>query len=130
MAAAYQKGLSASLSDGIAALSPGTEAALICLGDMPLVTAALMNRLMAAYTSSTQHPIVVPVWQGRQGNPVLWDRRFFAEICALTGDAGARTLLQRHGADAIYVNAESDAVLVDFDTPDSLEAARHPEAAA
>ena len=63
---------------------------------------------------------MVPTHEGRVGNPVLWDRRFFPEMLAMTGDAGARALLKRHMEDVAEVEAGDDSVLRDFDTPESL----------
>jgi molybdenum cofactor cytidylyltransferase len=116
----YADGLSASLKAGIAALGDEVAAAVICLGDMPLVTGRMLDRLIAAYDPDEGRSIVVPVHQGRSGNPVLWDRRYFAEILALSGDKGARGLLARHAEQVAEVALEDDAVLRDFDTVDSL----------
>ena len=112
----YANGLSASLRAGLAALPPETDAVLVCLGDMPLITGALLNRLMSAYAPALGHLIVVPTFHRQRGNPVLWDRRFFDEISALTGDRGARSLLPRHEAQIVQLEADEDAVLRDFDT--------------
>lgn len=135
-AARFAEGLSASLRAGLTALPPEVGAALVCLGDMPMVGAAAMNSIIAAHAPSRGHGIVVPVWHGRRGNPVLWDRRFFAEICALSGDAGARGLMQGHADSLCEVMADDESVLTDFDDPADGSAfrlaARHiwPQAAA
>ena len=63
---------------------------------------------------------MVPTHQGRAGNPILWDRRYFPEILNLSGDAGARALLKQHMEQVAEVEASDDAVLRDFDTVDSL----------
>ena len=76
---------------------------LVCLGDMPLVTQILIDRLLDAYDPAEGNLIVVPTYHGKRGNPVLWDRRFFAEMAALTGDTGARTLLLRHAEHVVEV---------------------------
>ena len=73
----YAEGLSASLKAGIAAVPPDCAAALVCLGDMPLVTGRMIDRLLAAYDPDEGRLIVLPVFHGKQGNPMLWDRRFF-----------------------------------------------------
>jgi molybdenum cofactor cytidylyltransferase len=62
---------------------------------------------------------LVPTHRGKRGNPVLWDRRFFADILALTGDTGARALLLRHAEHVAEIALDSDAVLTDFDTPEA-----------
>jgi molybdenum cofactor cytidylyltransferase len=121
----FADGLAESLKAGVAALSDkagGEEvaAALICLGDMPLVTGRMLDRLIAAYDPDEGRSIVVPVYQGKAGNPVLFDRRYFPEILALSGDAGARALLRAHAEQVAEVALDDDAVLRDFDTVDSL----------
>src|SRR6185437_4320308 len=92
----YGDGLSASLKTGIRAVPPECAAALICLGDMPLVAPAMLDRLLGAYDPEEGRTIVLPTFRGKQGNPMLWDRRYFPEILTITGDSGARHLLGRH----------------------------------
>ena len=113
-------GMSASLRAGLAGLPGHADAALICLGDMPLVSKLVIDRLIAAYDAAAGRVIVAPTFGGRRGNPVLWDRRFFPEIAGLRGDAGARGLLAAHEAHLVEVKVEDDGVLLDFDTPASL----------
>jgi molybdenum cofactor cytidylyltransferase len=116
----YADGLSASLRAGILSAPAQAAAALICLGDMPDVTSAMLDTIIGQYDPGHGKLIVVPVHAGRQGNPVLWDRRFFVDILALSGDAGAKQMLARHAAHAVFIELGSDAVLRDFDTPDTL----------
>jgi molybdenum cofactor cytidylyltransferase len=116
----HAEGLAESLKAGLAALPEEAVAALICLGDMPLVEAADITRILAAYDPDEGRLIVVPTHNGQPGNPVLWDRGFIPEMMQLTGDTGARALLRRH-VDAISeVAMDTDAVLRDFDTPESI----------
>jgi molybdenum cofactor cytidylyltransferase len=116
----YAEGLSASLKAGIAAVPPECAAAIVCLGDMPLVTGRMIDRLLAAYDPDEGRLIVLPVFHGKQGNPMLWDRRFFPEILAISGDSGARFLLGKHIEHVAEVEMADDAVLRDFDTTESL----------
>ena len=120
-AADYAEGLSASLKAGIAAVPPECAAALICLGDMPLVNGRMIDRLLASYDPDEGRLIVLPTFRGKQGNPMLWDRRFFPEIMQISGDSGARHLLARHLEAVAEVEMADDAVLRDFDTTESLE---------
>ncbi len=119
-AADYADGLSASLRAGIAAVPPTASAALVCLGDMPLVTGRMIERLIEAYDPDEGRSVVVPTYRGKIGNPVLWDRRFFPDIGGLVGDVGARPLLERHSEYVAQVELDDDAVLRDFDTVESL----------
>jgi molybdenum cofactor cytidylyltransferase len=120
----YACGLSASLRAGLAALPPETQAALICLGDMPLVTTAMLNQLMRAYDPAVGRVIIVPTCRGQRGNPILWDRRYFPEMSALTGDTGARALLRKYPGAVAEIAINSDATLRDFDTPADLNTSK------
>ena len=115
----YAAGLSASLRAGLAAVPPSAAAALVVLGDMPLVTPATIDRLVDSYDPEEGRCIVAPSHAGKLGNPVLWDRRYFPAMMGLEGDAGARSLLRLHG-EAVAEVAADDTVLRDFDTADSL----------
>ncbi len=116
----YADGLSASLRAGIAAVPPEAAAAIVCLGAPPLVTGRMIDRLLEAYDPVEGRLIVLPTFRGKQGNPMLWDRRFFPEILRITGDSGARFLLAQHIEHVAEVEMSDDAVLRDFDTAESL----------
>ena len=116
----WQAGLSASLRAGIAAVPESSRAAVVCLGDMPLVTARVIARLIEAYDPDEGRLIVAPTHGGELGNPILWDRRFFPAMMALTGDKGARRLLEEHAEHLVTVPLEDDAVLRDVDTREQL----------
>jgi molybdenum cofactor cytidylyltransferase len=120
----FALGLSTSLKAGIAALPPDTDAAVIALGDMPLVTPDAVRRLIAAYSPAEHRSICVPVFAGERGNPVLWGRQHFEALSTLTGDKGARVLFQQHADEIVEVTMTDDAVLRDADTPEALEALR------
>ena len=112
----YAQGMSASLKAGIAALPAGIEGVLVCLGDMPLITPGLLDGLIAAFEAAMRPAIIVPLCAGARGNPLLWDRAFFPAFATLTGDQGARPLLQGFAAHVVGVETADDAVLRDFDT--------------
>jgi molybdenum cofactor cytidylyltransferase len=90
---------------------------------MPLVSAAVMQRLVAAFDPEEGRAIVQPTFRGKQGNPVLWGREFFAEMMAITGDVGARQLVGRHADRLVEVEVGDDGVLRDFDTTEALKGA-------
>ncbi|MBL8908512.1 MAG: molybdopterin-binding/glycosyltransferase family 2 protein [Rhizobiales bacterium] len=120
----YAQGLSTSLRTGLAALPADVAGAVVCLGDMPLVEPAVIDRLIAAFSPAEGRLICVPTYDGKLGNPVLWGREFFAEMSQLSGDRGARSLLDAHGEQLVEVPVSGDAILVDIDTPDVLERLR------
>ncbi len=115
-AADFAEGLAASLRAGIAALPVEIDAAVIMLGDMPLIEPDLINALIDAYDPQTDRDIVVPTWEGQPGNPRLWGRRYFDDILSLKGDYGAGRLLTKYQNRIVEYAAPSDAVLRDFDT--------------
>jgi molybdenum cofactor cytidylyltransferase len=116
----YAEGLAASLKAGIAAVPPECAAAIVCLGDMPLVTGRMIDRLMSMYDADEGRQIVLPTFRGKQGNPMLWDKRFFPEILQIIGDSGARFLVGKHAEVVVEAEMADDAVLRDFDTTESL----------
>lgn len=116
-AADYATGLAASLRAGIAAVPPTARAAIVALADMPRVTARVIARLIEAYDPDEGCLIVAPTHAGQVGNPVLWDRSLFPDILGLTGDRGARPLLERHADHLATVPMDDDSVLQDIDTP-------------
>lgn len=120
----HAEGIAASLRCGIAwAVRENWDAAMICLGDMPLVTTTLIDRLIDIYTIATIRPdAVLPLVGGRRGNPVLWDRRLFPDLLLLTGDTGARSLLSRPTTRILSVETDEPGALEDFDTPERLAA--------
>jgi molybdenum cofactor cytidylyltransferase len=106
-----------SLVAGVCAIPEDWDAVLICLGDMPLVSAAL---LQAMASIAARHSIIVPEFAGRRGNPVLWGRDWFGALQSLSGDTGARDLLLRHGADVTHFAWSDDSIHRDADTPEAL----------
>jgi molybdenum cofactor cytidylyltransferase len=118
----FAEGLSTSLRAGLAALPDDVDGVLVCLGDMPRVSAAAIDRLIAAFNPLEGRAICVPVSQGKRGNPVLWDRSFFLEMARVTGDAGAKDLIGRNAELVCEVAVEEPGILYDVDTPELLAA--------
>lgn len=116
----YAEGLASSLRRGIAAMPDDVDGVLVCLGDMPRVTSGDIDQLIAAFNPVEGRAICVPTFRGKRGNPVLLSRRFFAEMLRLKGDLGARALIGQHHDVVTEVEVESDAVLIDIDSPDKL----------
>ncbi|MBT6119670.1 MAG: NTP transferase domain-containing protein, partial [Rhodospirillaceae bacterium] len=119
---AHAEGLSTSLGRGLGALPAGIDGALVCLGDMPRVSAKEIDRLIDAFNPAEGRAIVVPTHGGKRGNPVLFAKRFFAEMAAVSGDVGARHLIGEHDDVVAEVEMAEDGVLLDVDSPDALSA--------
>jgi molybdenum cofactor cytidylyltransferase len=120
----FADGLSTSLKRGIAALPPDLDGALVCLGDMPLISGRHLDRLIAAFNPLEGRAIIVPTRRSKRGNPVLWAKRFFAEMSELAGDVGAKHLIGEHTEVVGEVEMDDDAVLIDVDTPEALASLR------
>jgi molybdenum cofactor cytidylyltransferase len=120
----FAGGLASSVKAGISAVADKADGALVCLGDMPLIDAQLIDRLIDAFAPDRGQLITVPVAEGRRGNPVLWSRRFFRELMTLDGDIGARHLIAKHAEAVAEVPVDGDSAFLDIDTPQGLEAAR------
>ncbi|MQT12678.1 NTP transferase domain-containing protein [Segnochrobactrum spirostomi] len=118
---AYAEGLSTSLAAGLDALGAEIEAAAVLLGDMPRVTAGMVDRLVDAYQPARGALIALSTSGGRRGNPVLWSRRFFPELQAIRGDTGGRDLLAAY-PEAITEVEQGDGAAFDVDTPEALAA--------
>lgn len=87
-----QAGQGSSIATGVAALKPWTAAVLIALADQPQLPEAVIPALLRA-RAQTGQPVVAPVYRGSQGTPVLFGAEVFAELAALAGDAGARSVV-------------------------------------
>jgi molybdenum cofactor cytidylyltransferase len=120
----FADGLGTSLKAGIAALPADIDGAIVCLGDMPQVDAALIDRLIGVLDPDKGALAVVPTIEGKRGNPVVWSRRFFPDLMAVEGDVGARHLIGRYAEAVVDVPVEGTAALTDVDTPEALAAVK------
>jgi molybdenum cofactor cytidylyltransferase len=116
----FADGLGTSVRAGIAAVPAEVDGAIVLLGDMPQVDARLIDRLIGAFDPDRGALVVVPTFEGKRGNPVLWSRRFFPDLMAIDGDVGARHLIGHYGEAVAEVPVEGKAALVDVDTPEAL----------
>ncbi|HKF72998.1 MAG TPA: molybdopterin-binding/glycosyltransferase family 2 protein [Stellaceae bacterium] len=116
----FAQGLSTSLKAGIATLGADIDGVVVCLGDMPRVSAAEVDRLIGAFNPLEGRGIVVPTLNGKRGNPVLWSKQFFTEMSQVGGDVGARHLIGAYAEMVAEVEMAGDGVLIDIDTPQSL----------
>ncbi|WP_374545642.1 NTP transferase domain-containing protein [Rhodoblastus sp.] len=117
----FAAGMSTSLKAGLAALPPDVDGAMIFLGDMPDIEPVLIDRMIAAFDPTRGRDLVVPLRHGRRGHPVLWGRAFFPLLLReMQGDSGARDLIAAHAERLVEIEAPSDGVLLDLDTPEAL----------
>ena len=117
----YAEGMSTSLRAGLAAIPNEAEAVIVLLADMPRVTAAMIDQLIGAYDPARGALIIVPTFEGRRGNPVLWSRRFFPDLDRISGDIGARNVIAAYPEAVVEVEL-GPAVALDLDTREAIEA--------
>ncbi len=116
----YAQGLSASLKTAALAAPADADAVVVLLGDMPGVTSAHIDRLIAAFNPVEGRAICVPTRNGKRGNPVLWAARFLPDMATLSGDVGAKPLIGQNEDVLVEVEMTDGAVLADVDTPEAL----------
>lgn len=115
-------GMGTSVAAGIGAVASGASGALVCPGDMPGVTSALVDKLIAAFEAAGSDRIVFPQTpDGRQGNPVLWPRHLFADLIKLDGPTGGKAILEQHADEAIAVPVLDTGAALDIDTVEDME---------
>jgi len=126
----YLQGMSTSLRIGIqtlltngyrkGSLSYQVDSALIVLGDQPLITPTVIDKLITAYRTAGS-PIVAPLYKGVRGSPVLFDKSLFSELIEVTGDEGGRTVLERHRHEVGLIEIGDALANYDVDTWDAYE---------
>ena len=118
----YVEGLSTSLTRGLSVLPKEVDGVVVCLGDMPDVTTAHIERLIEAFAPDKGRDICVPTFNGKRGNPVLWARRYIDEMAHTAGDVGARHLIGEYADTVSEVVMPDGGVLLDLDTPEAIAA--------
>lgn len=116
----FAQGQGTSVAAGAAALLAGfifpfVGEVFFMLADQPLVTSELLDSLQRA---RGLHKIVLPRYQGKRGNPVLFDHSLLPALSEAKGDVGGRALFERYGHEVIWLETEDGAVLRDIDTPE------------
>jgi len=116
----YQNGQSSSLKKGLEKVSDNCDGAMFLLGDQPLVTDAIINKLLYAFETSDAS-FVIPYCNGKRGNPVIAARSMFPRLNSLSADNGARVLFKEFENEIIKVPVDDNAILEDIDTKDDYE---------
>jgi molybdenum cofactor cytidylyltransferase len=111
-------GMASSIRAGIAALPAEVEAVVIALADQPVIAREVVRRLCARWREGGV-TAVAPRYRDGRGHPVLFGRAAFGALSALTGDRGARPVLDSL-ADQVAMIPVDEHAPVDVDTPDAL----------
>lgn len=118
----YQQGQSTSMQAGLRALltlsndyTKNIEAAIFLLGDQPMLTSTMIDGLLTL-RAQTHKRIVLPLYQGQRGNPVIFALDLAPELLAVTGDEGGRGILKRHPDEIATLEMGEEAANFDVDT--------------
>ncbi len=127
---AYHQGMSTSIRTGLQALltkesSPqslptAVNGALIMLGDQPLMTTPIIDTLIATRQTSGKR-IIAPLYNGKRGNPVIFDASLFPELMEVSGDEGGRSVVERHWQEVATVELGDAMASYDVDTWDAYQ---------
>jgi len=111
----FIQGQSTSIKAGLEAVTEEYDAAVFLLGDQPLVTPEIINLILDGFETSLS-PIVLPVFKGKRGNPVLFSRETFQRLATLKDDCGARPLFEAYVERIFKAPVTSSAIHFDVDT--------------
>jgi molybdenum cofactor cytidylyltransferase len=117
----YQGGMGTSLICGLDSVDAGSQGIMVVLGDQPSIPSELMEKLLMAF-SWGQRGIVLPVYRGERGHPVIFDMKYRDELMGLKGDVGARGVIDAHSGDVMEVEVEDDVVVRDINDPRDYQA--------
>lgn len=118
----YDEGMSTSVRAALPFLG-SSDGLFLHLGDKPFFQKETLQHMIRAFAKGT-HPIIVPVYQGEKGHPVLFDAgSYLTEMETLEGDTALKPIIERHSQDILYVNGD-EGVLLDLDTEEELNLLR------
>lgn len=118
----FASGQSSSVMRGVDALPANINAAVFLLADQPGVTSEVVRLLIQSHRE-TLAPIVLPTYQGKRGNPVLFDASLLPELKRVTGDTGGRALFEKYENSIVRVPVDEPGILLDIDTPEDYDRA-------
>ncbi len=115
---AYQQGMSTSIIKGLKMVDNRASAVMLALADQPFIGSALINRLVEEFVNNKKG-IVLPVYEGKRGHPVIFSIKYKEELLNLEGDVGGREIVSRHPDDLLEVEVDSESIFTDIDTIES-----------
>lgn len=110
----FRSGMLSSVQCGFKAIPEGTRAVLVVLGDQPQTSSGIINQLIEA-SKKTGKGIVLPVFEGERGHPVIIDMKYREEVENLSPDIGLRGTVYSHPEDILEVEVDTASILKDID---------------
>ena len=111
----YEQGMLSSVKCGFKSLPAGYDAAMIFLGDQPMISPEVTNEVINAYRSSKKG-IVMPVFNNKRGHPLLIDSKYRDQIEKLDTKESLRFIAQKFPGDVLEVETKAPDILKDIDT--------------
>jgi molybdenum cofactor cytidylyltransferase len=111
----YSEGQSRSLKLGFLKIQKAYPSVMFLLGDQPLLDSEMIDYMLEAFWHS-EKDICVPVNRGQRGNPTIFSRKFYKHFLKITGDMGARQLIETHPDNILEVEVTNPLYLLDIDT--------------
>ena len=123
----WEKGQLSSIHAAMHGLPPGLDGLALFLIDHPLISAALVNELIAAFYASLA-PIALPMFEGRRGHPVIFSSRVFPELLAAPMDVGARAVVWAHRGEICEFPTNEEGCVLNLNDPETFDRAMGPRA--
>jgi molybdenum cofactor cytidylyltransferase len=119
----WEKGQLSSIQAAIRSLEGApVDGILLCLVDHPLITSALVNEIVEAFYLSGKC-VVLPVFQGRRGHPVIFAKTLFTELLAAPIEKGARAVVWNHPDEVEEVPTEEQGAVLNLNDPEAFQSA-------
>ena len=103
-------------------LPAGTDGVLVFLIDHPLISSALVGELIAQFYKSKK-PIVLPVYEGRRGHPVIFSASLYPELLRAPLETGARAVVWAHADEVEEVPTNEEGCVLNLNDPETLNRA-------
>ena len=120
----WEKGQLSSIQAGIRSLPPGTDGIILCLIDHPLISARLVDELIGRFyrdAHAARPVIVLPVYQGKRGHPVIFSARVYQELLAAPLDQGARSVVWAHEKEIGEVITPERGCVLNLNDPETVQ---------
>ena len=117
----YKKGQSTSVKVGVERISRNVEGVLFLLGDQPFIRSNIINGIIDTFHRRDRASIIVPRYEGRRGNPVLFHLKWKNDLMSLTGDEGARSILIKNHDEVGYIDFHNKFYNLDIDTKEDYK---------
>jgi molybdenum cofactor cytidylyltransferase len=115
----WQKGQLSSIQAALRSLPPGTDGILLCLIDHPLISSALVQDLIEQFYK-TKKPVVLPVYEGRRGHPVIFSASLYDELLHAPLETGARAVVWAHSGEIEEVRTNEEGCVLNLNDPETL----------